>query len=425
MTQAAFPSNSNDDLLKRLLGDRLTSTQLAQFSRTLHGPMPRGRGRLHYRKRPGHFQSAFVDTKKHIVFTSYYPNITLVKKSVALRKTGRYHTTFIGCCVREDHCLERFFDDVYEVSDYWELFSMMCQCGGFALHAVSLPSVFGLAAVAARKATGIRTLIDVNDAMLFIEKDVQSPSVVLERIMLESCDGFTHKMPAEAIDEMRHIWPGLPRDVQSHSLPETDFFAVSEAKQHRSVVFAGGLIPYDIAVKKGHEGHVFDPLIQGICQGHDPAMEFSVFVNQNARESYWEEHAHYLDYQAVYPGFHFYKGVPFFALPERICCFEYGLYYENFKASSYNPLHFKYNMPTKLFSYIEAGLPVLVPEHAEYIRSYAEKHGFAVIYRAEDPRTIHRAVEKADYQKLAASVLSFRRARSMDTGLPMLEAIYH
>jgi len=78
-----------EDLRSRILAD-------------LAAPMPRGRGDLAYRARPEGLDRAEIDGKAHVVFLAYYPYPNSLKKSIALRQSGRYTTTLLACCIRED-----------------------------------------------------------------------------------------------------------------------------------------------------------------------------------------------------------------------------------------------------------------------------------------------------------------------------------
>ena len=404
---------------------RWTPAQREMIHATLTAPMPRGRGILRNRRLPQHLAESRVAGREHIILVSYYPSASLAKKSAVLRQNGNHYVTLLACCIRDDFETDRFFDQAYEVQDYQELWALLTVSQPACVHAFIHPWVIGALAVAAKAHTGTRTVIDVNDSQLFLRRSPEHPECDMEKTILEQADAFTHKMPAAAIAELRAQWDLHIPDTLIHSLPLPELFVDGPqppaSVDHPSLVFAGGVMPYELARTRGHEGHIFDPMIQTICAS---GCRLTMYVNQNAREMFWLEHQHYHDFALAFPNFSFQEGVPFFALPAHLATHHFGLYYENSAASSYSPKHFQYNMATKIFSYLEAGLPLLVPESAIYIRDLVVEHGLGLIYRLEEWGALMNRLKTISYPQLVANVRTFRQTHSTDSTLPLLEQTY-
>jgi len=166
---------------------------------------------------------------------------------------------------------------------------------------------------------------------------------------------------------------------------------------------------------------VLDPIV---TETAGTGVELTVLVNQNARDMHWEDQERYLALAADHPHFDFRPGLPFHRLPEAISGFHYGLLYDNMALSSYRPEAFAYNMSTKVFSYLEAGLPLLVYEDFTYIAEMVAEHGIGLIYSLDRIREIPALLEAADYPALRANVRRFRERHELGTLLPGLEAIY-
>lgn len=393
----------------------------------LKAPMPRGRGELFFRTLPPHLGKPSVNGKHHILFLSYYPHVSFVKTAAVLAKTGRFHTTLIGACIREDAEILSFFDAAYEVSDYTELYDIVSRVRVRAIHAAAGPLPFGTAAVSAARESGCRTVLDINDSMLFIKHDPGSEDCVLEKAMIENVNVFTHKMPGKAVEKMREVWKIETPDHELQALPYPGFFAeswkpgIQGPSEPVRIVFAGGLIPYRIARERGFEGHIFTGLVERICSRN---VGLTFFVNQNARDMHWEEQDVYFDYERKFPSFHFLKGVPLHRIGHVLADYEYGLYYENSDRSSFNPDHYRYNMATKIYSYLEAGLPVLVPETAIHIAGFVRENGVGAVYRDSDLNDIDRFVSGLDRQSLCRKVDIYRRKNTMEGSLGLFEEIY-
>ncbi|MBU1231074.1 MAG: hypothetical protein KKA55_00820 [Proteobacteria bacterium] len=390
----------------------------------LHGPMPRGREELAYRVRPKHLDRALVDGRLHVVMNSYYLQPAVCKKALALRQTGRYHLTFIGCCIREEQRPELFFDEYYEAHDYLEMYELLSNARVHALSAVIQPLLNGACVVEARLRHGTPALIDINDSLYYMRTDPHAPDCRAEREILERATSFLHKMPAWAVGEMRAAW-GLARpDFLVHSLPVREYFTECAALTPglpASLVFAGGIVPYRIASTRGHENHIMDPLIETICGA---GLGLGFVVNQNARNMFWDEHAHYIDFQRQYPRFSFEPGVPFFELPGKISRHNFAVYWENVRASTYNSKHFAINMATKVFSYLEAGLPVIVHTEAPYIREFTADAGCGLVYELDRMDLIPDLVASCDHEALRAGVRAFRETHDNSGAVGPLEAAF-
>ena len=368
--------------------------------------MPRGRGHLTYRDRPDNLDKRLVYGKKHILFVSYYPYVSAIKNSIALRSTGQFFTTIISCCIREDNEILRWFDQAYELEHYAEMYDLMKNCSVSGVNIHIPPGVAGAVAMDAIPENN-RVFVDVNDLLLFFEKDKNSPACVLERELIQKADGFTHKMPGQAIDDMNSQWNLNTPDLQFHSLPYHKLFQDNRENYTTPyrLVYSGGVIPYHIAKSVGHENHIFDPLIYGVCAQN---LELTLYVNQYARETFWEEHSRYSDMAKEYPGFEFLPGVPFHELPKTMNNFHYGLIYDNYFLSSYDPVAYKYNMSTKVFSYLEAGLPVLVYEEMEYVARFVTEHGIGVVYCLNRMDQLESLLARVDYEVLTENVRAYR-----------------
>lgn len=384
------------------------------ISGSLSAPMPRGRGNLFYRSMPDYLSSPLVNGKHHIVFISYYNTPAVCKKSNILRQSGQFYTTFLGCCVRKDTKAMDFFDQVYEVEHYQEMMEILETANPSVISATIHPWMTGALALEAKrhKFSG-KFILDVNDFVIFTSQDPSSTDCNIERLLLSFADGFTHKLPPVAVEELREKWDVHIPDFMLHSLPCEEYFednAMGFAPPYR-LVYAGGVMAPEIALKRGHENHIFDPIIQGTA---DMDIDLTFYVNQNARDMFWEEQQRYFDLEQRCGHFKFNKGVPFFKLPREISDNHFGILYDNISLSSYHPNAYRHNMSTKFFSYLEAGLPILVYDDFEYIADIVRSNDIGLVYDVNKIDEIEHLLRSADYNTLKENVRSFRKRNSIN-----------
>lgn len=384
-------------------------------------PMPRGRGKLTYKTMPAHLKSDTVDGKRHVIFNGYYLQPSTCKKALALKSSGNYYLTFIGCCIREDQKPELFFDQYYEVDDYHELFALISGSSTYAVVSLIQPLVNGAIAVEALKRNGVKAIIDVNDSLYYMRKNPDMPECRLEREILEHAHCLIHKMPGWAVDEIRDAWHVSTPDILVHSLPVKSLFNTCRPLDSGHVpklVFAGGIVPYNIARERGHGNHIMDPVITSLCTR---GIDLTFYVNQNARDISWEDHEHYWAFQETYPNFHFKKGVPFFDLPNRLSDHHFAIYYENVQRSDYHDKHFSINMATKFFSYIEAGLPIIIHTGAHYMLDLVERYGIGLVYDIENLDAIPDLIQSCDHQTLQKNIDVYRQDNENGLNAAILE----
>lgn len=377
-------------------------------------PMPRGRGTLACREPLRHLDKALVaqggKKRPHIVFFGYYPYATVIKRAIALRAARPdVYLTFVGCCIREDAEILRWFDQAYEVADYHELFDIFRALRVHALQVTVPPFWLGLLAVCG--ATQTRLVADLVDTALF--HSTGDPLLAkMERFVLSRAQAIVHKLPQDGLDRLCEAYGLSTPAFQLHSLPWGELFEDRPPADpdRPEVLYCGGVMPRRAAMRSGYGHHIFDPLIKATAE---TGLRLTFHVNQNAREMYWEEHAEYLAMAERMEHFGFRRGVPFHHLPRAIAGARFGLLFDNLELTRIKPEAFRYNMSSKIFSYLEAGLPILAYSDFTYICRLIEEHGFGLVYDVSRPQDLAKVIARADYAALREGVRRFRAGHEL------------
>ncbi len=384
-------------------------------------PMPATREPLAYTTPPRHLDRPLVDGKPHLVFVAFYPYPSVTKRALPLRATGGYYLTFLGLCIREDYEIRRWFDQAYEAPDYAALSGMLHRCRAAAVHATIQPGLLGALAADARGA--FRLVLDIVDSQLYQEHGADHPAVRLERAILARSDFLAHKLPPEGVARLQAVYGTERPEALLHSLPWPPICHDNLAQPGPpwKIAYAGGVMPYRIAMARGFGHHDFAPVIEAVCQA---GMELTFFVNQNARDMHWEAHDRYFDLERAYANFRFRPGLPFHRVPEALSGFHFGLMYDNLHETRFSPEHFRYNMSSKLFTYLEAGLPLLVHDRFDYIVDIVRRHGLGLVYSLDALDRLPELLATADYPALRMAVARFRREHPLEETLPGLRRAF-
>ena len=257
--------------------------------------------------------------------------------------------------------------------------------------------------------------MDIVDPALFLATARKDPTVELEAAVLNAADHIVHKLPEPAWITLRDAYDLQCWGSTVLNYPHSRFSRRTERRNPQTlphVVYAGGIVPYEIALTRGHGNHVFDDLIQLTAAD---TFELSIYVNQNAREMPWHQHEHYFDLQETHKHFHFERGLPYDSVTQALSRFDAGIFFDNVRLSSYNPAHFEFNISSKFFTYLEAGLPVVVYEEAEAMADLVRSFGLGTTYRAQELHTIVPAVREIVGNDYLGGIEAFRREFSMES----------
>jgi hypothetical protein len=373
-------------------------------------PVPANRGRRFYTEMPEHLGEKRVGERYHIVFVSYYADPHILKKALVLQKSGKVFLTLIAGCIREDAKVSDCFDQAYEYENFEDFFRICKSASPHSWHAVTPYYHSAILLHAGLKDS--RLITDVVDASLFFFKEKNEDMIGLESAIMGQSHGVVHKIPDDA-------WGILEKEYGLVQKPHLKFYAypmaefsvrrlkkVRKTQDPPRLVYAGGIIPYDIAVSRGHENHIFDDLIA--MTGPD-TFDLTIYVNQNARDMPWNQHDHYYELEKRFPFFHFRKGLPYHQVAQELSNFSAGIFYDNIKHSSYNPDHFKYNIATKLFTYLEAKMPVIVYSQSECMADLVRVHDLGETYSIHQETTIIDAVNRISGKDRSDRIESFCR----------------
>lgn len=386
-------------------------------------PIPDNRGKRHYTTSLRHMDQKTVDGKKHIVFVAYYPDPHVLKKARTIRKHSDVYLTFIGGCIREDAQIETCFDQYYEYETFHDFYTIAAKSSPYSWHAVT--PYYHAAIIIAAKDIRPRLVVDIVDAVYFVQRDHDHFDVKIEAAILKHADVIVHKMPSEAWGVLEKRYQLGDKGVSILSYPEPGLvqepIPSSKKMALAHAVYAGGVIPYRIALERGHQNHIFDPLID---LASADTFELSIYVNQNARDMPWHQHTHYYAKEKENQWFHFKKGRPYHQIAKVLSAYSVGIFYDNIPISAYRMEHFKFTIASKFFTYLEAGLPIIVYREAEHMADLVRNHDLGALYSAKEPRTIVDAVKSLSDRDFSCAIRSFCKRFSMAIYGPLIAKVH-
>jgi hypothetical protein len=124
--------------------------------------------------------------------------------------------------------------------------------------------------------------------------------------------------------------------------------------------------------------------------------------------------------------FHFEKSLPFDEINSEIAKYDFGLWYHPDTDDELGVTFEKRKtgIGNKLFSYLEAGLPIIITERAEYGKKIVDKYGIGFSIRDEDFNNFHSIISNYDYNFMRSNSLRTREELSLGKKVKELEKFY-
>ena len=368
--------------------------------------------------------------KRCILFCGIFAYFNFNKFSRELRKKG-FTTCFMSLNASNHAHHENDFDAIVNVGGSVDLFFWVLQRFDFwRVHFQGWQGLHCFAAVAALTSRS-PLIVEFNDLpQLFMEPHAFDAAFGHTRYTTETT-AITIAAAHSAGTICNHAaaaGPLLKRHLPArhtlhfHSFPQEDLFTDAPCPDGTSEVrlaFAGTLNP------TSHPSPAFGdvqllPLIkmltyQKIC--------FDIYLNpyQKLDQTFWD----YCYLAHTSELFSIHEGMAPDKIRHRLATYHFGsMLYAFPQDCVVLDHHLRYILPTKFFSYLEAGLPVLVSEELDAVAEIVSTNKLGLVFNQNDLPRIGSLLQNCDYGAMRAQVSSYRKANSLRRRIPKLVDFY-
>jgi len=381
-----------------------------------------------------------IKIKEEIVFVSSLANIREYKHALALKKTKRYHLKLIAFQTIPIFDFENVFD---EVKIYGPKMSNKIFRLGFNILHQHFGSYYAkkLAKIIRKekpymfhtfasydnemshvvmKNTTLPVIYDGQDFLgisVGIE-NISKSQKTKEKFCLEHANGIVRKGSKFEIDYYRqHGYNIRCPELQFLPYCDRDLFVNEKTKLSSKdgeihVVYTGAVSPDpkyryiyyiplgELLAKQKIHLHLYPAIYR-------PRL-FKEYLEMNKTEKY----------------FHFHKPVPYNKINKEIAKYDWGVWIlENIRSKQWTKEKMKIAVANKIFSYLEAGLPVIQSEHV-YGKEMIEKYKIGFCIKDEELKNLKLMIESYNYEKIRKNVLKAREELSLDKQVHKLENFY-
>ena len=380
---------------------------------------------------------------RSVVFVAHAPYFLILREAMYLRRNG--HRVFLATLGQIPENLKGIFkanfDGIVDARGNFRLLrSLLAELGPDVFHVQCWMwyTVLGRLAIESKGlAAVVCEFYDITS--VYAERDllcgnwpagVVDFDFAMERYILHHADAVITRFPADVVAEWRDRHGAMPLHIRMHAYPCPEFIdygasKLSDGDGVTRLVYAGGLIPLDgrnppaLFPETGMPGAFRILLEQG----------FAIDILQDPHSPLAADDARYADYIELarkYRRLGFVEGVPPDRLAAKLAVYDYGILLFDYDPGVVRIRDSQRRgvVATKIFAYLEAGLPVLVNAEYDEMSRILNEHGIGLAVHSSELGSVAELLKGFDYQKTVDNIRRFNEQHGMDREIHRLIELY-
>jgi len=245
-------------------------------------------------------------------------------------------------------------------------------------------------------------------------------------------DGFLVRAPKIAHDDLRARYKLTAPIIEMHPYPSKDMASGRKIDGKRSaegapnLVYAGSLTPLK-ADGKPHWPRYADGggILSAYTNIVEQGLNLTILHDPNKSLDHLD-FAYYVERANKYPNFQLMNGVSPKKLSELLGQFDFGISVVDFTPTDLDvrPILFKTAVATKIFAYLEAGLPVIVNKEHEYTAEIIESNNLGFAVHSSELGEIKNKIEAFDYEQCLEDIRIFNTNNTIEDKIERVTNLY-
>ncbi len=373
--------------------------------------------------------------KIDVVYIAEFAYFNLCRQSLALRKRG-WRTALLVNQPASMNGNDDYFDQV--CSTYRSLpvmFNVLRNLDAPIMHVQGWLTYHYLPLVAKVANPRGKVVTEFNDIpSLFGDRDFleslfgpsrASLEKICEPLVFCSSDALIFNTSSAGVQKLTGAKKAPLETLSFHSYPERSFFDADPGRlaptcAHPRLVFIGTVPPSSHPRQGFGDVQILSMVEELLAQG----LQFDILLNpyQNRGDSTFDDY-HYLERQDE--KFHLRTGILPHELAQDLTQYDFGCMFYRFpEGFRVGRDHFKYMLPTKFFTFLEARLPILVSEELEHVSALVRKYGLGLVVSQEDLGRLAGLLRDLDTEQIRRNITAYRATILMDDKIGEMEALY-
>ncbi len=252
----------------------------------------------------------------------------------------------------------------------------------------------------------------------------------MERTIAHDADAVITRFPETVIADWSARHDASPRHITMYTYACPEFTAYSDEKLSEKdgvirLVYGGTVIP----VNEDHPPELFPEA--GMPKALRSFLEqgLAVDILHNPHSPIREDDPAYAPFAALdreFPNFRLLNGVPPDELAQTLAVYDYGMILMDYDKSvvRIGEGQEKGVVATKIFAYMEAGLPVLINAEYEEMARIVTENGLGLAVKSSDLGVLAETLARFDYEAAVAKVKRYNEDHGMAKEIHRLIALY-
>lgn len=378
--------------------------------------------------------------QKKILYVTSAPMYNLVRQSIYLRKEGYQTILLMETSISFIDFLEKYFDIVYVFNSIHELSYILKEARPYVVHvqgATPSSNHFGILAKLFSKSKVIFNFNDIPSTAI-AKEDIESlwnkEDVKLdffsEKFACERCDGLIFSYSTEVEERLKSRYSINSPMLEFHSYPCDEFMSedigkYSDRDNKIHIVQGGQVAPSHLPEKFSREARYHDLIETLTGQG----IYFDIYVPARKIK---RDYGDYIRLSAENPLFGFHEGLLLDQATKEFSKYDFGSFlmtYDNqeemiYKRRVFIEEHKGMKLPDRFFTYLEAGLPVLIRDDFLYGARLVKEYGIGIAVGRNELNNLVEVINSYDREELRANVKRARQELSMKRNIVRLIAFY-
>lgn len=371
-----------------------------------------------------------------IIFVSDRPNYFFLRLSISLRKKG-YRTILLSRWGVEKE-QESFFDYIIMYDKILDLKNLN-KCVNCIIYVQAWVG-WNFLPIYVKLITDQKVACNINDltSLLFdnqkhcsligLSKEEIEIDALCEKYILEDISFVTLPYNLRILNRISSISNLKYGENISYfpCYPSPSFFYQSKRRELSDpihLLFVGGVPPDHKPDQVFRDAKIHD-IVDDLLQ--DPFL-ITVLNNpqlSRSMKSIKEQYPYFTELAEKNKNFEFRNGLPPWRLKDYSKEFHYGLMLYSFDEILISKTHYQTIVPTKLFTYLELGIPVIVIDEMVAVSEVVRENDIGVVISRNEVKNLHNILKnvKNKYNVFIDNIYTYRQKYNMDK---MIDRIQH
>jgi len=372
-----------------------------------------------------------ANNKRKILFVTGTPTLNLIAISIHLRKTGEYETILIGESPWLTSFFKQHFDEVYTYNSYYDAAFILFTSKPYIVHVQGMPNYYFLGVLAKTLSCAavicgfidIITFTPIND----ISKESKNFQLdyFAEEFIFKNVDGAVLVTEANVSGYFRSRYNTKIPLIEFHPYICDEFIKEEEKysrKDNKIYLIYGGLVAPSDKPKNLYGVIQFLELAkkliaQGLCFHIYLPPTYSPRIIKKLYHDYIQ-----LSYESQ--DFAFEQGLLLDKAVSVFSKYDFAMLVSILKDTSMEGLSWENCVPSKFFTYLSAGLPIIVAREYGYIAPLVEKYKIGIVISQNEIDSLLDVIKKYNYERLILNVQKAREEFSMKNHIGRLIGLY-